>query len=70
MEFGRDGKPTRGHIVGRLRADGSRFLANHADEKTMQALCSATQEPIGRNGTVQTLDDGRNVFSFDYATRL
>jgi len=70
VEFGRDGKPTCGHIVGRLTANNMRFLANQADEKTLQALCSSTQEPIGRKGSVRTLEDGRNVFALDNGSRL
>ena len=70
VEFGRDGKPSRGHVVGRLSANNARFLANHADEKALQALCSSAQEPIGRKGSVRTLEDGRNVFAFDDAAKL
>ncbi|KAF3046566.1 hypothetical protein E8E12_010929 [Didymella heteroderae] len=33
VEFNRDGSPLRGHIVGRLKIDGKRFLANHGDER-------------------------------------
>lgn len=70
VEFGRDGKPTMGHIVGRLAANGHRFLANHADENTLKVLSSTTEEQIGKRGQVWTLEDGRNVFSFAAAPKL
>jgi len=70
VEFGRDGKPGNGFVVGRLVGSGKRFIANHCDKKTLQALCSSTEEPIGRRGRVWTLGDGRNVFSFDKGSKL
>nr|POE75137.1 putative mitochondrial carrier [Quercus suber]POE94784.1 putative mitochondrial carrier [Quercus suber] len=63
VDFGRDGTPTRGHIVGRLKRNGHRFLANHADARTLQELCSASVEPIGRTGRVNTDGKGRNLFT-------
>jgi hypothetical protein len=65
VEFGRDGKPGIGFVVGRLTDSGERFIANHADERALLALCSATEEPIGRKGRVWTSKDGRNLFAFD-----
>lgn len=70
VEFGRDGRPVRGHIVGRLVDNGHRFLANHGDEKTLQQLSSASVEPIGRRGWVKAGDGGRNSFTFDRAEKL
>ncbi|QIX01047.1 hypothetical protein AMS68_006564 [Peltaster fructicola] len=64
VEFQRDGKPGTGHIVGRLK-DGSRFIANHADQPTLEALCSTSEEPIGRHGEVVSNSDGRNLFRFN-----
>ena len=64
VEYNRDGSPLRGHIVGRLRASGHRFIANHADDSTLKQLCSQEVEPIGRSGKVKTANDGRNLFAF------
>ena len=72
VEFDRSNKPSRGHVVGRLKRDDGRFLANHADEKTLKGLASWEQEPIGRSGWVWTVEESgprgevkrRNVFSF------
>lgn len=70
VEFARNGSPVRGHVVGRLVANNHRFVANHADEMTLQALCSSTAEPIGKRGRVWTLEDGRNLFTFDKSPKL
>ena len=64
VEFNRDGSPLRGHIVGRLKSNGHRFIANHADDLTLKELCSQEVEPIGRRGKVNNVDDGRNLFAF------
>jgi Thiolase-like protein type 1 additional C-terminal domain len=66
VEFNRDGTPKLGHIVGRLKKTGHRFLANHADERTLKQLCSTTEEPIGRTGHVgpDGKTKGRNLFGF------
>ncbi|OTA30630.1 hypothetical protein BTJ68_09101 [Hortaea werneckii EXF-2000] len=65
LEYTRANQPHRGHIVGRLKANGARFIANHADARTLAELGSWEREPIGRSGYVRRSDDGRNVFSFD-----
>ena len=57
-----------GLIVGRLKT-GERFLANHGDEATLEALASRSVEHIGRAGTVRK-DDDKNLFSFDAKTKL
>ena len=64
VEFNRDGSPLRGFVVGRLKSNGHRFIANHADDTTLQELCSQSVEPIGRSGKVKNADDGRNLFAF------
>lgn len=64
VEFNRDGSPLRGYVVGRLKKNGHRFISNHADESTLQQLCSWEVEPIGRSGKVKTAEDGRNLFAF------
>ncbi|KAK4505899.1 hypothetical protein PRZ48_003864 [Zasmidium cellare] len=70
VEYDRENKPLRGHIVGRLR-DGSRFLANHADEHTLKELSSWETEQINRKGVVTTdQKSGRNLFSFGDVSRL
>lgn len=64
VEFDRSGIPGLGHVIGRLH-DGKRFIANHADQATLDALSSLEREPIGRSGKVFTAKDGRNLFSID-----
>jgi hypothetical protein len=64
VEFSRDGSPQKGFVVGRLKSNGHRFLANNADDATLKQLCSHDVEPIGRTGKVKPSQDGRNVFSF------
>ncbi|KAI7710804.1 hypothetical protein KC322_g4280 [Hortaea werneckii] len=64
LEYTRANHPHRGHIVGRLKANGNRFIANDADARTLAELVSWEREPIGRSGYVRRSDDGRNVFSF------
>ena len=76
MEFSRDNQPLRGHVVGRLKSNGHRFLANHADAPTLRQLASWEVEPVGRAGWVWTGGDRhrsgkrRNVFSFERRARL
>lgn len=65
MEYARNGAPKRGHIVGRLASNNHRFIANHADEHTLLALSSMTEEQIGKKGKVWTVEGGRNVFAFE-----
>lgn len=69
VEYNRDGSPLRGHVVGRLR-NGDRFLANHADEKTLKELSSWEIEPVARSGRVKAGADGRNLFSFGELAKL
>jgi hypothetical protein len=65
VSFDRAGKASRGFIVGRMRSNGHRFVANDADQKTLLELCNTDIEPVGRSGRVRTLDTGRNVFALD-----
>lgn len=67
MEYARDNTPLRGFIVGRLVANNSRFLANHADDYTLGSLSSVTNEQIGKRGNVWTVEGGRNVFALERA---
>ncbi|KAK0353604.1 hypothetical protein LTR91_018751 [Friedmanniomyces endolithicus] len=64
VEYDRKG-PLRAYIIGRLKANGHRFIANHDDERTLKELCSTEIEQIGRQGTVRVSSDGRNLFSLD-----
>lgn len=50
--------------MGRLAANEHRFIANHADEKTLLALSSMTEESVGRKGRVwsEKAEGGRNLF--------
>ena len=70
VQFDRDGIPELGHVVGRLRGNGDRFIANHADENTLAQLASKTREPIGRRGWVSLGEDGRNRFGFERTGKL
>ena len=70
VEFNRDGSPETGFVVGRMWNNGHRFIANHADERTLQQLASRTKEPVGRRGWVTTAEDGRNVFTFEKSVKL
>ena len=64
VEFNRDGTPLRGYIVGRLKSNGHRFLANHGDNSTLRRLSSGVEEPIGMLGVVRhDGNDGRNLFT-------
>lgn len=54
VEFSRDGTPETAFIVGRLRAGGDRFVANHGDLSTLQQLSSALEEHVGKEGMVST----------------
>jgi hypothetical protein len=88
VAFARDGRPERAFIVGRLldgdgdgvessQGDGfgrggRRFVANEADEHTLNELCRVDREPVGRVGFVRAAGEkdrggvveGRNVFVF------
>lgn len=70
VEFERDGTPLRGHIVGRLKSNGHRFLANHGEASTLQQLSSSSKEPIGRVGHVSLGNAGRNLFTFTRGGKL
>jgi hypothetical protein len=70
VAFERDGSPGAGFVVGRTK-DGKRFVANHADEETLQQLASTTREPVGRTGWVTKEEGGdRNLFSFEKRGKL
>ena len=65
VEFGRDGVPVRGCVVGQTPA-GTRTAARVAkgDTTTLTGLVLADREAIGRSGRVE-LADGRRQFALD-----
>ncbi|PGH23689.1 hypothetical protein AJ80_02295 [Polytolypa hystricis UAMH7299] len=71
VDFNRDGSPSLGHIIGRLKSNGRRFIANAKDAATLQQLCSETKEPIGKSGWVTHNAEGAiNIFKIDSSGRL
>ena len=70
VEFNRDGSPLRGNVVGRLKKNDHRFIANDGDENTLNQLSSRLKEQVGRSGFVRGGDDGRNLFTFNEIGKL
>jgi hypothetical protein len=72
VDWRRDGKPGKAHIVGRLKTSGERFVANEGDEATLLALASGKKEPIGLSGIVKEdpEEEGHNLFSLTGPARL
>ena len=72
VEFKRDGSPLRGHVVGRLKSNGNRFIANDGDAITLQRLCSQEEEAVGKKGWVRmdSTREGRNLFTLDGISKL
>jgi hypothetical protein len=72
VEFGRDGSPVSGHVVGRLKSGNKRFLANHGDEETLRQMAGGGVEIVGRSGIVRQDEEkkGRGLFVFDKPARL
>jgi hypothetical protein len=72
VEFGRDGSPVRGHVVGRLKSGGKRFLANHGDDETLRQMAEGGGEVVGRSGRVwqDAKKKGRGLFVFDQPAKL
>jgi hypothetical protein len=71
VDWGRDGKPEKAHIVGRLPS-GERFVANEGEEATLRFLAQVGKEPIGLKGSVKSdaEQEGRNFFSIAEGARL
>jgi hypothetical protein len=65
VEFKRDGAPLRGYIVGTLKSNGKRFLANAADEQTLIRMASGKEEIVGSEGYVRQDEKkkGRGLFT-------
>ncbi|KAJ4287378.1 hypothetical protein N0V90_012777 [Kalmusia sp. IMI 367209] len=72
VEFNRDGTPLRGYIVGRLKRNDERFIANHGDDSTLRQMASGTGEIVGKSGWVRQDSErkGRALFSFDEHSRI
>ncbi|QSZ29960.1 hypothetical protein DSL72_004478 [Monilinia vaccinii-corymbosi] len=73
VQFSRTNEPEIGYVVGRLKKDGRRFVANVEDEKTLGNLVkdAAGEEVIGKNGWVWMEEGGkRNLFGFEMGARL
>jgi len=72
VDYGRDGRPALGHIVGRMKRNGKRFLANHGDERALQVLCDGSEEVVGRSVYVRRSKDGKRneVFVDSLVSRL
>ncbi|OAL55831.1 hypothetical protein IQ07DRAFT_676084 [Pyrenochaeta sp. DS3sAY3a] len=72
VEFNRDGTPSRGHIVGRLKSNNKRFLANNSDENTLRQMVDSGAEVIGKIGWVwqDEKKKGRGLFAFADPARL
>ncbi|KIW07438.1 uncharacterized protein PV09_02278 [Verruconis gallopava] len=72
VDWDRDGKPGKAHIIGRMKFSGERFVANHADEATLMALATGKKEPIGLSGVVREDSrlKGHNLFSLTDSARL
>jgi hypothetical protein len=72
VAYARNGSPELGHIVGRLKSNGKRFLANHGDEATLRTMASGTAEVVGRSGRVRmdTEKKRRNLFSFERSAKM
>lgn len=72
VEFGRNGSPLRGHIVGRLKSGNKRFLANHGDEETLKQMAGGKVEIVGKRGWVwqDEKKKGRGLFAFAKPAKL
>ena len=72
VEFNRDGNPLRGHVVGRLKSDNKRFLANHGDDSTLRQMAEGAGEIVGKSGWVWRDEQakGRGLFAFEKPSKL
>jgi len=72
VDYGRDGRPVLCHVVGRMKRNGARFLANHGDERALKALCEQQEEVVGRAVYVRRSKDGKRneVFVDSLVSRL
>lgn len=72
VQFSRRNEPEIGFVIGRLKKNGKRFVANAGDEKTLRSLVKDDgEEVIGRSGWVWMEENGkRNLFGFEKGARL
>lgn len=71
MQFNRDGSPQIGYVIGRLKENDHRFVANAVDEPTLLQLCDTRIEQVGNTGWVTNEEDsGQNIFTFVRPSRL
>ncbi|KAJ5753601.1 uncharacterized protein N7511_007754 [Penicillium nucicola] len=72
VEYDRHNRPLIGHVVCRLKSNGARVIANHADATTLEQLASWTEEPIRRSGFLRPslVKVEQNLFSFRRDNRL
>ena len=70
VSFDRNGHPSQGFVIGRLKSNDHRFIANTSDGRALEQLGSGSKEPIGRAGWVKPDGNGRNLFSFEQASKL
>ncbi|KAF2679380.1 acetyl-CoA acetyltransferas-like protein [Lentithecium fluviatile CBS 122367] len=72
IAYARDGPPSKGHIVGRLKSSGKRFLANHGDESTLRQMAGGAVEIVGKTGWVwqDREKKGRGLFSFEKGPKM
>jgi hypothetical protein len=72
VEFNRNGSPLQGHIVGRLKSNNKRFLANHGNESTLRQMASGAIEIVDKSGWVwqDAEKKGRSLFAFDKPAKL
>jgi len=63
VEYGRDGEPSTGIVVGRLR-NGERFIGNTraGDREALDTLVRPDADVIGLDGKVETDTDGQTTF--------
>ncbi|KAK2614668.1 hypothetical protein N8I77_001474 [Diaporthe amygdali] len=59
VQVDRDGNPEIAFIIGRLKDNTHRFVANHGDKRTLQELASNVEEQIGKSGYVDIKRDDK-----------
>ncbi|ESZ91130.1 thiolase [Sclerotinia borealis F-4128] len=70
-QFSRTNEPEIGFIVGRLKYNGKRFVANVGDGKTLNNMIKNTDEVIGKSGWVWKEENGkRNLFGLERGASL
>lgn len=66
VDFSRKGQPRRGHVIGRLTQNNRRFIANHADDHTLNKLADMHgEEIVGLQGRVfsNVEEEKQNLFT-------